>query len=117
MDLLNEARAAAEVAEELEHETIAEETTQQTSGFNFPVFDFSFLKTETGSGTIEDYNEHVLNPEHSRGISQILRGVTGFAGSLNLAILDIIFGAFEVLKENKKEVKKDNNINAFDTKQ
>jgi len=72
------------------------------SGAALPQFDFSFLKTPTGSGTIESYLDHVLNPGHSKGLAQMLRGFTGIAGELNLAILDITFGAFEYLKENKK---------------
>lgn len=67
--------------------------------------DLSFFKTETGAGSIEDYIEHALNPHKSRGIAQMLRGFTGFAGSLNLAIIDIAFGFFEVLKE-----KNNNNV-------
>lgn len=83
-------------------ETGAPDPEEVKQNFNSLKFDFSFLKTPTGSGSIDEYLDHVLNVNHSRGAAQMLRGFTGFAGNLNLAIIDIIFGAFSLLKENKK---------------
>jgi len=63
--------------------------------------DMSFLLAETGDGPIEDYIEHPLNFNQSKGVAQILRGVTGIAGKLNYAILDIGLGMVQVMKEGK----------------
>lgn len=54
-----------------------------------------FLMKETGPGEIEDYIEHPLNFNQSKGIAQVIRGVAGFVGNgsqLRLAVLDIVFG-------------------------
>lgn len=65
-------------------------------------FDFSFLMTETGEGSIEDYVDHPMNFNGSKSVARILRGATGFFGSLRLAILDIILGVLEYAKESKQ---------------
>ena len=62
-------------------------------------FDFGFLKTPTGPGPIDEYLDHPLNATGSRGMAQIIRGCTGFAGSLDLAIIDITLGALQLVKE------------------
>lgn len=106
MSILNDAtidemqQGAADLSQDLDDQTTYQEA-QPGPGINIPQFDFSFLKTPTGSGSIESYIDHVLNPGRSRGLAQMLRGFTGFAGELNLAILDITFGCFEYMKENK----------------
>lgn len=84
-----------EVAPEVE--PAAEE---QSSGGGMS-FDFGWLKTPTGEGTIEDRLDHPLNPQRSYGVAQILRGVEGFTDTLRLAILDIGLGAAEMLKERR----------------
>jgi len=65
--------------------------------FNF----FDILKTPTGEGDIDFYKNHPLNYNKSESISQILRGATGFLGKLDLAIIDIIMGIFQIISENK----------------
>jgi hypothetical protein len=60
------------------------------------------LKTKTGEGSIESYMENPLNLNHSQGLAQILRGLTGFVGALDLAILDLIIGGFKVYSDFKK---------------
>lgn len=61
---------------------------------------FEKLKTETGEGEIEDYYNVPLNfgkTEHQkRAIARILRGATGFLGSLNYAIIDVVMGVLEL---------------------
>lgn len=66
-----------------------------------PQLDLSWLKAKTGPGTIESYIDHPLNGTRSRGVAQILRGVTGLAGDLDLAIIDIGLGLVEVIKEKR----------------
>jgi hypothetical protein len=64
-------------------------------------FDFSFLRVETGSGSIEERLEHPLNVSRSRGVAQVIRGCEGLFGSLNLAVVDIVLGLIEVIKERR----------------
>lgn len=59
------------------------------------------LTAETGEGSIGDYIEHPMNFNNSKGLAQIIRGVTGLLGNLNLAIVDIVFGALRFSKEKK----------------
>ena len=68
-------------------------------GFTMP--DLGFLKARTGAGSIETYLDHPLNRTHSHGVAQILRGVTGLAGDLDLAVVDIGLGVLQVMKERK----------------
>lgn len=65
---------------------------------------WSILTTKTGEGTIEKYEEHPLNFNKSGGIAQILRGLTGFMGALDLAIIDIGMGIFRIMQERKSNV-------------
>lgn len=60
------------------------------------------LKTPTGDGDISDYEQHVFNPKGSRGMAQMLRGITGIFGSLNFAIVDIILGFTQLQSEKGK---------------
>lgn len=99
MDILSEslideeeAAAAAPEMPEMDY------TEYAAPGLNI---DLSWLRTETGCGSIENYLDHVLNINHSRGVAQILRGLTGIFDNLNLAILDITFGMFELVKEKR----------------
>jgi len=62
---------------------------------------FDILKTKTGEGSIEFYNEHPLNFNHSLPISQIIRGATGFFGALDLAIIDIMLGIFQLFMDKR----------------
>jgi hypothetical protein len=57
------------------------------------------ITAETGSGDIETYIEHPMNYNKSKGLAQILRGLTGIIGNLDLAIIDVVFGAFRFSKE------------------
>jgi len=97
------AEAAAAAAEEAARESINEEmraaAAPENPGFNI---DLSFLKARTGPGPIEDYIDHPFNPSGSPGIAQILRGCTGLAGDLDLAIIDIAIGAFNFSRERKR---------------
>lgn len=71
---------------------------------SMPKFDFlSKLKAQTGTGSIETYQDHLMNPKKSKGMAQILRGITGLVGELNFAILDIVFGFFQLQKEGGEQ--------------
>ena len=50
------------------------------------------LKGPTGPGAIDDYIDHPMNFNKSQEVAQLLRGFTGLAGDLKLAIIDIVFG-------------------------
>lgn len=64
-------------------------------------FDFDFLLAKTGDGSIESYIDHPLNFSRSKGLAQIIRGATGLVGELDLAIVDIGLGAFNMMREGK----------------
>jgi len=66
-----------------------------------PLKIFDILKTKTGEGNIELYNEHPLNFNKSLPISQIIRGATGFFGALDLAIIDIMLGIFQLFIDKR----------------
>jgi hypothetical protein len=70
----------------------APEVQEQAPGLKFKIPNLDILKAETGKGDIEDYISHPLNLKKNKGIAQILRGLTGLLGNLNLAIVDILLG-------------------------
>jgi len=109
MSILTEA-TQAEINEESKENLINDikedlKEEEQKQSYGKPNIDFGFLKAPTGQGSIEDYLDHVLNIDRSRALAQILRGFTGIAGNLNLAILDILLGIFAYLKDFKKDKK------------
>ena len=67
----------------------------------FEMPDLSFLAASTGPGPIEDYIDHPLNYDSARSTARILRGLTGFAGSLDYALIDIGLGFIEKIQEKK----------------
>lgn len=71
----------------------------QSTGFSL---NLGWLRTPTGEGDIEDRITHPLNPFKSRGLAQMLRGFEGLLGNLKLAIVDIIIGAFNFIKERRE---------------
>lgn len=68
--------------------------------------DLSILLSKTGPGGIEEYIDHPLNGKKSRGMAQMLRGLTGIAGELDYAIIDIAMGAFQYTKEKTDAITK-----------
>jgi hypothetical protein len=85
----------------IDEEIIAEENNPKITSSPERSF-FDILKTKTGEGSIESYMENPLNLNHSQGLAQILRGLTGFVGALDLAILDLIIGGFKIYTDYKK---------------
>jgi hypothetical protein len=59
------------------------------------------LKSPTGEGPIEDYINQPLNFDNSKGMAQVLRGLTGLLGSLNYAVIDIVLGTFAWAREKR----------------
>ena len=105
-DLLKEAvidEAAEAAAAEAAAGAIPEEAAPAG---RIPVPDFSFLLSPTGPGPIEEYTDHPLNYDRSSSTARILRGLTGIAGSLDYAIIDIGLGLIEKIQD-KKKVKQD----------
>jgi hypothetical protein len=66
------------------------------------------LSAPTGSGSIEEYVDHPLNFNSSKGIAKVIRGLTGILGNLNLAVVDIVLGGLEVSADVKKSPKRMN---------
>ena len=94
-----EAAAAEAAAAEEAAAAAAAQPEAEPAGI---AFDFSWIKTPTGPGSIESYIDHPLNANGSRGVAQVLRGATGFFGALDLAIVDVTIGALEILKERRQ---------------
>ncbi len=89
--ILDEVQSAGAVPE-------PEEIPQEPRGFSL---NLSWLKAQTGEGTIEERLNHPLNPESSMGVAQIIRGVEGLLGDLGLAIIDIVFGGIRLMEEKR----------------
>lgn len=92
---------------EQSHEKLNNETAteQPKSSFDF----LEFLKTPTGSGSVESYIDHSVNFNNSRGVARVLRGLSGFLKSdLNFAVVDVVVGLVEVF--TSKKVKPDAGI-------
>ena len=99
-DLLNEA-IRDEAAEAAAAETMAAEEFEDTPGVRFTVPDLSFLFAKTGAGAVEEYIDHPLNFDGMKSTARILRGLTGSAGELDYALIDIGLGALEKIKEKR----------------
>jgi hypothetical protein len=65
------------------------------------------MTAETGTGSISDYIDHPMNFNKSQGLAQMLRGLTGIIGNLNLAIIDVVFGALRFSKEKRGTINHD----------
>lgn len=57
------------------------------------------LTAETGPGGVEEYVDHPVNYNSSKGLAQLIRGLSGVFGNLNLAVIDIAIGAMRFSKE------------------
>lgn len=99
---INEAIGAVETQDTAQMAQEAERSGMNLSGITAPVSGFlDKLKAKTGEGDITQYENHVLNFRKSPAIAKILRGVTGIFGEVNLAIVDIMIGMFEIMQEKK----------------
>lgn len=59
------------------------------------------LKSPTGAGELSAYKDHPLNPapDHPAGAgARIARGIEGLTGGARWAVLDILLGAFGLLR-------------------
>lgn len=100
-DLLNEAirDEAAEAA--AAEQVAAPEDFEDAPGVRFAMPDLSFLLAKTGAGAVEEYIEHPLNFDGEKSTARMLRGLTGIAGELDYALIDIGLGALEKIKEKR----------------
>lgn len=78
-------------------------TPEPSAADNLIRIDFSFLLKKTGPGSVDSplYMDHPMNSKHSKGRARFLRGCTGIAGDLDLAIIDIVLGAIEMFIERR----------------
>jgi hypothetical protein len=82
----------------VEHETMYDQPKEPSRmGEKFS----QILTAETGEGSINSYIDHPMNFSNSMGLAQLIRGLTGIVGNLNLAIVDVIFGALRFSKEKR----------------
>lgn len=61
------------------------------------------LTAQTGEGSVESYMEHPMNVLNNTAGARILRGLTGIFGNLDLAIIDIVVGVLDLLKNRSKQ--------------
>jgi hypothetical protein len=80
----------------------AEQAAEPSAGPGLFQFDFSFLLKKTGPGPVESYLDHPMNAKRSKGRARFLRGCTGIAGDLDLAIIDIVIGGAEMMMEGRQ---------------
>jgi len=59
-----------------------------------------FLFTKTGPGTVESYLENPFCFKRSLGLAQVLRGLSGFLGGLDYALVDVAVGLFRWRSES-----------------
>lgn len=59
------------------------------------------LTATTGVGSIESYLDHPMNFSKSLGLAQIIRGLSGLIGSLDLAMIDVVMGGLRFSKEKR----------------
>lgn len=100
-DLLREA-----INDEAAEAAAAEQVTpaadfEDAPGVSFTMPDLSFLLAKTGPGAVEEYIEHPLNFDGEKSTARILRGLTGIAGELDYALIDIGLGCLEKIKEKR----------------
>lgn len=96
-----EAAAAAAAADDFVEEAAAAAENEAAAGPGISFDLLGFLRTPTGPGSVESYRDHPLNRNGSGGVAQVLRGCTGLFGALDLAVIDIMIGSFEVIRERK----------------
>ena len=97
--------AGEKAAEDQIMDGIAEEAGQAAPEPESPglfQLDFSFLLKKTGPGPVESYLDHPMNPKRSKGRARFLRGCTGIAGDLDLAVIDIVIGGAEMIMEGRQ---------------
>lgn len=63
---------------------------------------FGWLRRPTGPGQVEEYQGHPLNPDGSPAWARILRGMTGLAGDLGLAVVDIAMGSLQLFTGRRR---------------
>jgi|GEM_PF-2650180 len=106
MSILGEAVQAENMEQIIDEEIAGEEFVNAAaprSRISDMMPDFSVLFSPTGPGPVSDYYDHPFNINESKGVARIIRGLTGIAGDLNYAIVDITLGAVEVYQEGHRK--------------
>jgi hypothetical protein len=103
MEFAQDKIAEKEMVKEFTEGAAAGPVPEPEAPQNLLRIDFSFLLKKTGPGTVEAYLDHPMNPKRSKGRGRFLRGCTGIAGDLDLAIIDIALGSFEMIMEKRAE--------------
>ncbi len=84
-------------SEEISHEEIGvEETKEKVNRFGSL---FDKLRTPVLEKPIEDYRQHAFNRSGSDNVGRFIRGVEAFLGNTNLALFDVVFGAWGMVEE------------------
>lgn len=86
-------------AEEVEYGDVHEESAYAVERPRFVIPEW--VKAQTGAGSVESYIDHPMNFSKSKGMAQILRGLTGMVGELKYALLDVFLGVLQFSKERK----------------
>lgn len=73
----------------------------EIGGFHFGIPEF--LKAKSPDEPIENFINHPFNFDGSRGLAQIIKGLTGMFGYFNYAIIDIVMGWLRWTKERKED--------------
>jgi hypothetical protein len=58
------------------------------------------ITAETGEGPLSSYRNHTINFTGDDGGARLARGMTGLFDNLNLAVVDLVVGAVQLLMRN-----------------
>jgi len=75
---------------------------------------WAWARTPTGPGPIRDYTEHPANWNRSPAVARLLRGITGFLGASDFAILDILVGLLELWQSRRPQASHPDEFGDFD---
>jgi hypothetical protein len=59
------------------------------------------ITAETGEGPLSSYRDHTINFTGDEGGARLARGMTGLFDNLNLAVVDLVVGAVQVLLKKR----------------
>ena len=101
-----------EAMQDREEVTSAEVEREEKQGLSF----VDILKVPTGEGEISEYQDSPLCIDRSEGLARILRGFSGYLGSdiIRAAVVDIIIGFFQKLKDLRGFGKGESNTQGID---
>jgi hypothetical protein len=59
------------------------------------------ISAETGEGPLSSYRDHTINFTGDEGGARLARGMTGLFDNLNLAVVDLVVGAVQLLLKKR----------------